>query len=271
MPVIASDGDGGDDGGLIGKVESSTGNAAIVTPRSPTHSIAVSARTRRATPASRASSSRARATRRDLILQLASRKDDTPEVDRSWPPPARSRRPTTWTRSIPPRHPDRPRHAHRRAGHRQPARPHLRPFVDLRRVRCRPGADQEGRTTTADGRRHAPADPAPGLLGIVVVVLQVAAVSQVVDLRHQRRPHAARRRGRRPAVRLDHRRAASASPSGCSSTSRWCRRSGCRSLVLRRGRLLAPGACASCATRRPRSSRWPSARRPRRSRRSATR
>ena len=43
------------------------------------------------------------------------------------------------------------------------------------------------------------------LVGVVTVLLQVSAVIAAAALRHQRRPHAARHRGRRAAGRLDRR------------------------------------------------------------------
>ena len=144
---------------------------------------------------------------------------------------------------------------------------HLRPFADLRRLEfVQVLTKQRGPQPlmTADVRQL--------VLRLVAArrrracVLQIAAVSQLVDLRRQRRPHAARRRRRRPAVRLARRRAASASPSACSSTSRSCRRSACpRCVLLAVG--YGAGRLRELRDPQARSSRSPSARPRPRSRR----
>jgi rod shape-determining protein MreC len=129
MPVIASDGHGGDDSGLIGKVESSTGNAAIIRLITDS-SVAVSART--ATNTTQGVVKPSPGNPRDLILDSVA-KNDTPadgdvvvtagtvsktaELDSVFPPDLPIGRITRI---------DEPGTANQR--------PHLRPFVDLRRV-----------------------------------------------------------------------------------------------------------------------------------------
>ena len=94
-------------------------------------------------------------------------------------PPAPCRDATTCRPLYPPRPPDRPRHAVDDAGTRRPGGPRA-PVRQPAPPRLRPGPDQAAWTPTADD-----ADPptarrsASSPSGVAVVVLQVAAVSQL--------------------------------------------------------------------------------------------
>lgn len=129
MPVIASDGHGGDDGGLIGKVESSTGNAAIVRLITDS-SVSVSARTVGNTAQGVVEPSPGNP--RDLILRYVA-KNDTPEVNQVVATAGTVSK-TDDLDSIYP--PDLPIGRITRIDDQGSPNqtPHLRPFVDLRRV-----------------------------------------------------------------------------------------------------------------------------------------
>jgi rod shape-determining protein MreC len=129
MPVIASDGHGGDDSGLIGKVESSTGNAAIIRLITDS-SIAVAART--ANNSTQGVVKPSPGNPRDLIVDAVAKNDapsagdvvvtagtvsKTDELDSVFPPDLPIGRITRV---------DNPGATNQQ--------PHLRPFVDLRRV-----------------------------------------------------------------------------------------------------------------------------------------
>jgi rod shape-determining protein MreC len=129
MPVIASDGHGNSDGGLIGKVESSTGNAAIVRLITDS-SIGVSART--ATGTTHGVVKPSPGNPRDLIVTLVA-KNDTPDIG-DVVVTAGTVSKTDDLDSIYP--PDLPIGRITRVDDLGTAdqTPHLRPFVDLRRV-----------------------------------------------------------------------------------------------------------------------------------------
>ena len=119
-----------------------------------------------------------------------------------------------------------------------------------RAVRRRSSPSRSTATSRPDVNADATAHAAPPGARPVVRARAGARGLADHDLRHERRPDAARRRLRRAAVRL----AASARPSGsspaCSSTWRCCRRSGSARWSTSPA-ATAPAACASCATRRP--------------------
>jgi rod shape-determining protein MreC len=129
MPVIASDGRGNSDGGLIGKVESSTGNAAIVRLITDS-SIGVSARTTGNTTHGVVKPSPGNP--RDLIITLVA-KNDTPDIG-DVVVTAGTVSETDDLDSVYP--PDLPIGRITRVDDLGTAdqTPHLRPFVDLRRV-----------------------------------------------------------------------------------------------------------------------------------------
>ena len=108
---------------------------------------------------------------------------------------------------------------------------HVAPFADLRHLDFVAGADRARTAATASARRcrrDRPTSSSPLRLAALGFVDRRRADRGGLadhDLRRQRRPHAARRRVGRAAGRLAAGRGASASPSGCSSTSRSCRRS----------------------------------------------
>jgi rod shape-determining protein MreC len=129
MPVIASDGHGGDDSGLIGKVESSTGNAAIVRLITDS-SVSVSARTVGNTAQGVVEPSPGNP--RDLILRYVA-KNDTPDIGQVVATSGTVSK-TDDLDSIYP--PDLPIGRITRIDDQGAPNqtPHLRPFVDLRRV-----------------------------------------------------------------------------------------------------------------------------------------
>ena len=129
MPVIASDGEGGDDSGLIGKVESATGNAAIVRLITDS-SVAVAARTIGNTASGMVKPSPGNP--RDLILQYVA-KNDTPDVRQVVVTTGTVSKTDDLDSVFPP---DLPIGRITRVDDQGTAdqTPHLRPFVDLRRV-----------------------------------------------------------------------------------------------------------------------------------------
>jgi len=129
MPVIASDGRGSDDSGLIGKVESSTGNAAIVRLITDS-SVSVSARTVGNTAQGVVEPSPGNP--RDLIMRYVA-KNDTPDIGQVVAT-AGTVSTTDELDSIFP--PDLPIGRITRIDDQGSSNqtPHLRPFVDLRRV-----------------------------------------------------------------------------------------------------------------------------------------
>ena len=129
MPVIASDGHGGDDSGLIGKVESSTGNAAIVRLITDS-SVAVTARTTGNTAQGIVKPSPGNP--RDLIMESVA-KNDTPEIGDVVVTAGTISKTDALDSLFPP---DLPIGRITRVDDQSSANqtPHLRPFVDLRRV-----------------------------------------------------------------------------------------------------------------------------------------
>jgi rod shape-determining protein MreC len=129
MPVIASDGHGGDDNGLIGKVESSTGNAAIVRLITDS-SVSVSARTVGNTAQGVVQPSPGNP--RDLILRYVA-KNDTPDVGQPVVTAGTVSKTDDLDSIFPPDLPiGRITRVDDQGAPNQT--PHLRPFVDLRRV-----------------------------------------------------------------------------------------------------------------------------------------
>ncbi|HEX5927630.1 MAG TPA: rod shape-determining protein MreC [Baekduia sp.] len=129
MPVIASDGDGSDDSGLIGKVESSTGNAAIIRLITDS-SVSVSARTVGNTAQGVVEPSPGNP--RDLILRYVA-KNDTPDIGQVVATSGTVSKTDDLDSVYPP---DLPIGRITRIDDQGAATqtPHLRPFVDLRRV-----------------------------------------------------------------------------------------------------------------------------------------
>jgi len=105
-----------------------------------------------------------------------------------------------------------------------------------------------------------------GALSVALVLFQIGVVSEVPLFRGQRRPLAAARRLRGPVLRLDARRGDRL--RGRPARGPWptAADAGRDVADLHADRATGRGACASCATRRPRSRRCSSAPRPRRSR-----
>jgi rod shape-determining protein MreC len=129
MPVIASDGHGGDDSGLIGKVESSTGNAAIVRLITDS-SVSVSARTVGNTAQGVVEPSPGNP--RDLILRYVA-KNDTPDIGQVVATAGTVSKTDDLDSIFPPDLPiGRITRIDDQGAPNQT--PHLRPFVDLRRV-----------------------------------------------------------------------------------------------------------------------------------------
>jgi rod shape-determining protein MreC len=129
MPVIASDGHGGDDSGLIGKVESATGNAAIVRLITDS-SVAVPSRTTNNTTQGVVKPSPGNP--RDLIVDYVP-KNDTPDVGQVVVTAGTVSKTDDLDSIFPP---DLPIGRITRVDGQASANqtPHLRPFVDLRRV-----------------------------------------------------------------------------------------------------------------------------------------
>jgi rod shape-determining protein MreC len=129
MPVVASDGHGGNDSGLIGKVESSTGNAAVVRLITDS-SVAVAARTVGNTTQGMVKPSPGNP--RDLIVDYVA-KNDVPDVGQVVVTAGTVSRTDELDSVFPP---DLPIGRITRVEGQGTAdqTPHLRPFVDLRRV-----------------------------------------------------------------------------------------------------------------------------------------
>jgi rod shape-determining protein MreC len=129
MPVIASDGHGGDDSGLIGKVESATGNAAIIRLITDS-SVSVSARTVGNTAQGVVQPSPGNP--RDLIMRYVA-KNDTPDVGQVVATAGTVSKTDDLDSIFPPDLPiGRITRIEDQGAPTQT--PHLRPFVDLRRV-----------------------------------------------------------------------------------------------------------------------------------------
>ena len=136
---------------------------------------------------------------------------------------------------------------------------HVAPVRQHAPPRLRPGADPHAGQRPRDRRSPRSSSPASSRSASPCVILQIAAVSQIRALRRERRPLAARRSRRSGCC-------AARSPGACfgfgvGPVPRPRARADARPVVARATSrsATAPGGCASCATRRARSSRSRSA------------